>query len=180
MWMLEELGLPYEHVPALPRSEQAFAHNPLGKIPALVCEDGAVLTDSDAIMAFLGDRHGALTAPAGSVARARQDAMTMWLIDDMDALLWTAAKHSFVLPEEERLPQIKDGLKREFERSASVLSERLGAGFLMGDEISVPDILAVHCLNWAVAARFPRLDGKLSDYADRLRARPAFRRAAER
>ncbi len=173
MWMLEEMGFDYIQNPAAARSDEAKKFNPLGKIPALVDGDD-VLTDSMAIMTYLGDKHGQLTAPAGTPARARQDAMTFWLVDEFDAILWAAAKHSFILPEDQRVPEIKDALKAEFERSAKVLSERLTAPFLMGDQITIPDILAVHCINWSIGAGFPRVDDKLGNWAREMRARPAF------
>ncbi|MFG6565208.1 glutathione S-transferase family protein [Sulfitobacter sp. 1A13421] len=173
MWMLEELGQPYDLNPAAPRSDEARKFNPSGKIPALVDGD-EVLTDSVAIMTYLADKHGALTAPAGTPARARQDAMTFWLIDEFDAVLWAAAKHSFVFPEEARVPAIKDSLKAEFERAASTLSDRLEGPFLMGDQITLPDLLAVHCINWSIGAKFPRVDDKLNLWAKSLRERPAF------
>lgn len=173
MWMLEELGQPYALNPAAPRSEEARKYNPSGKIPALVDGD-EVLTDSLAIMTYLADKHGALTAPAGTPERARQDAMTFWLIDEFDAVLWAAAKHSFIFPEEARVPAIKDSLKAEFERAAKNLSDRLEGPFLMGDQITVPDLLAVHCINWSIGAKFPRVDDKLNLWAKSLRERPAF------
>lgn len=173
MWMLEELGQPYDLNPAAPRSDEARKYNPSGKIPALVDGD-EVLTDSVAIMTYLADKHGALTAPAGTPARARQDAMTFWLIDEFDAVLWAAAKHSFVFPEEARVPAIKDSLKAEFERAAKTLSDRLEGPFLMGDQITLPDLLAVHCINWSIGAKFPRVDDKLNLWAKSLRERPAF------
>lgn len=177
LWTLQEIGAPYEQVHADPRSEDAMKYNPLGKIPALVDGD-AVLTDSVAIMTYLADKHDKLTAPAGTVARARQDAMTFWLIDELDAILWSAAKHSFALPADIRVPAVKDALKFEFERAAQTLSERLDGPFLMGDDITLPDILACHCLNWAIGAKFPRTDDKLFTYAKTLRDRPAFQAAA--
>ncbi|AYE84979.1 MAG: glutathione S-transferase [Sulfitobacter sp.] len=173
MWMLEELGQPYALNPAAPRSEEARKYNPSGKIPALVDGD-EVLTDSLAIMTYLADKHGALTAPAGTPERARQDALTFWLIDEFDAILWAAAKHSFIFPEEARVPAIKDSLKAEFERAAKNLSDRLEGPFLMGDQITVPDLLAVHCINWSIGAKFPRVDDKLNLWAKSLRERPAF------
>ena len=173
MWMLEELGQPYTLNPAAPRSEEARKYNPSGKIPALVDGD-EVLTDSIAIMTYLADKHGALTAHAGTPERARQDALTFWLIDEFDAILWAAAKHSFIFPEEARVPAIKDSLKAEFERAAKNLSDRLEGPFLMGDQITVPDLLAVHCINWSIGAKFPRVDDKLNLWAKSLRERPAF------
>ena len=179
LWMLEELGEPYEHIPAPPRSEAARRHNPLGKVPALI--DGTdTLTDSMAILTYLADKHGKLTAPAGTIARARQDAMTFWLIDEFDAILWAAAKHSFIFPEEQRLPAVKDALKEEFSASAAILSRRLDGPFLIGDDITIADILACHCLNWAIGAKFPRVDEKLFAYGQNLRQRPAYQAAFSR
>ena len=179
LWMLEELGEPYEHIPAPPRSEEAVRYNPSGKVPALLDGD-AVLTDSMAIVTYLADKHSRLTAPAGTVARARQDALTFWLIDEMDAVLWAAAKHSFVLPEDLRMPAVKESLKAEFSASAKKLSAMLDGPFLMGDSLSIPDILACHCINWSVGAKFPRVDDRLFAYAKNLRERPAYQAAASR
>ena len=179
MWMLEELGEDYIQIDAGPRSDEAKKYNALGKIPALLDGD-EVLTDSVAIMTYLGDKHGRLTAPAGTPARARQDAMTFWLIDEMDAILWAYAKNSFVLPEEQRLPAVKDNLKSEFARSATVLAERIEGPFLMGDEMTHADILATHCINWSIGAGFPRVDDKLGEWAKTMRARPAFKAAQEK
>lgn len=179
MWMLEELGQPYDHIDAAPRSDAARKYNPSGKVPALM--DGAeVLTDSMAIVTYLADKHGMLTAPAGTIARARQDAMTFWLVDEFDAILWAAAKHSFVLPQEQRLPAVKETLKSEFSASADQLAAKLDGPFLMGDHITIPDILACHCLNWAVGAGFPRVDERLFAYGKNLRQRPTFQAAAAR
>lgn len=179
MWMLEELGEEYEHIGAGPRTPEALKYNPSGKIPALLDGD-AVLTDSVAIMTYLGDKHGKLTAPAGTIARAQQDAMTFWLIDEFDAILWAAAKHSFVFPEEQRMPEIKDSLKGEFARAADLLSERLEGPFLMGDRMTHADILAVQCINWSIGAGFPRVSDKLGQWAATMRQRDAFKAAQAR
>lgn len=180
LWMLEELGAAYDHVPAAPRSEEALRHSPSGKIPALVVGEQAI-TDSVAIMAFLADRHGALTFPAGTLERARQDGFTNLINDELDAVLWTAARHSFILPQEMRLPQIKDSLRWEFGQSVARLGEVLGAGpFLMGETVTVPDLLLAHCIRWAGSANFPVEDARILAHRDRMMARPAFARAAAR
>lgn len=174
MWMLEEIGESYTQVDAGPASPIAKEYNPLGKIPALVDGD-EVLTDSVAIMTYLGDKHGALTAPAGTAARARQDAMTFWLIDEFDAILWAAAKHSFALPKDLRVPEIKDSLKAEFSRAADLLAQRLEGPFLMGDEMSHADILACHCIDWSIGAKFPRVNDKVNTWAKSMRERAAYK-----
>jgi glutathione S-transferase len=177
LWMLEELGQPYDRVLAPPRSDDVTALNPGGKIPVLV-DDGAPITDSTAIIQYLADKHGALTYPAGTLDRARQDSLTQFLLDEFDAALWMAARHSFILPEELRHSAITDSLKWEFERSQKVLADRMGAGpFLMGEVMTVPDIICAHCGFWAKGAKFPISQPGYSAYLDRMRARPAYQRA---
>jgi glutathione S-transferase len=180
LWMLEELGATYEHVPAPPRSEGVTAFNPAGKVPVLV-EDGTPITDSTAIIQYLADKHGKLTHPAGTLDRARQDSLTQFLLDEFDAALWMAARHSFVLPEALRHAAIKNTLRWEFERSQKTLVHRMSEGpFLMGETMTVPDIILTHCGTWALAAKFPIVEHRLTDYLDRMRQRPAYRRAMAR
>ena len=175
LWMLEELGATYEHVPAPPRSEGVTAFNPAGKVPVLV-EDGTPITDSTAIIQYLADKHGALTFPTGTIERAQQDSLTQFLLDEFDAALWVAARHTFVLPEELRHAAIKDSLRWEFARSQKALARRMGEGpFLMGAAMTVPDIILTHCGNWAEGAKFPVDEPALINYLTRMRARPAFK-----
>jgi glutathione S-transferase len=180
IWLLEELGVAFEHIAAPPRSEGVVSVNPAGKVPVLI-EDGVPITDSTAIVQYLADKHGQFTYPAGTLDRARQDSLTQFLLDEFDAALWMAARHSFVLPEELRQSGIKDSLKWEFERSQKTLVARMGKGpFLMGAQMTVPDIILTHCLSWAMTAQFPLMQERLNSYANAMRARPAFQRAMAR
>jgi glutathione S-transferase len=130
-------------------------------------------------MTFLGDRHGKLTHAAGTIHRARQDSLTQAIVDEFDAALWAAARHSFVLPEDKRVPAVKDSLRWEFERSQEQFVPRMAEDgpFLMGEEMTIPDILLAHCMGWAVAAKFPVTE-PLKEHARRMRDRPAFARAS--
>jgi len=177
LWALEELGVEYDHKPFAVRSPEALEHSPTGKLPALICE-GEVITDSAAIITFLADRHGGLTFPAGSVRRAQQDALLHRVIDEIDAVLWTAARHSFILPEAERVPAVKDSLKLEFTRSLDRLMEQIDGPYLMGDTMTIPDIILAHCGGWAYNAKFPLENEAFKTYTNRLRERDAFKRAA--
>ncbi|AUQ60143.1 glutathione S-transferase family protein [Phaeobacter inhibens] len=177
LWALEELGQPYELNPALPQSEDVVALNASGKVP--VFKDGEdVITDSTAIITYLADKHGKLTASAGTLARAKQDAMTNRLLDELDAVLWTGARHSFILPEDKRVPEVKDSLKWEFSRNLAQLEPCMTGPFLMGEEFTIPDIICTHCLNWAYSAKFPIESDVLLAYSKRMRARPAFQAVA--
>jgi len=177
VWMLEELEQPYELIPANPRSSDIVTHNPDGKIPALISE-GTTLIDSVAIIQFLADRHEAFTYPAGTLERAKQDSLTQFCVDEIEGALWTAAKNTFIHPEEKRVPAIKETCRYEFAMAMERLERRLGDGpYVMGDIMTVPDILIGHCAGWARVAKFDLPDGSVRDYFKRLISRPAFQRA---
>jgi glutathione S-transferase len=174
LWMLEELGQPYEHKPMSPQSPDILAINPEGKVPALGI-DGEVFTDSIAIVQYLADTHGRLTAPAGTLARLRQDAMTQFCVDEIEGALWTAGKHRFALPEPLRVPEVKETARAEFEMGMQRLARRLGdAEFVTDQGFTVPDLLLGHCAGWAVSAKFTLPGGNVGAYFDRLRSRPAL------
>jgi len=177
LWLLHEMGLDFEHIQEPPQSPKVRALNPSGKIPVLLV-DGITLTDSTAILTYLADKHGQFTFAAGTTDRAIQDSFTQVILDDLDALLWTASRHSFILPEEMRLPAIKDSLKWEFTRNLDRLGARLGQGpFLMGDTMTVPDIILAHCIGWAGGAKFPVQNPAISAHNTMMRGRPAFKAA---
>ena len=177
LWLLEEMGEPYTLIPAKPHSPEALACNPSGKVPALRV-DGQVITDSTAIMTYLADKHGKLTSPAGTLDRARQDAATHQIIDELDAVLWTATRHKIIHPETRRVPAVIDSLKWEYERNIAHIADRFVGPFVMGDEMTIADIILTNCLNWAFAAKFPAAPEKLTAYAKAMRSRDAYRRAA--
>lgn len=176
IWMLEEIGQPYDLNQAYPRSDDVLALNPSGKVPVFMDGDDLV-TDSTAIITYLGDRHAALTFPAGTIKRAQQDALTHAILDDLDAVLWTAARHSFSLPEDRRVPEVKASLKWEFACNLDLMADRLQGPFLMGDQMTIADIVLTHCLNWAYGAKFPMENNKMLAYGKSMRARDAYRRA---
>lgn len=179
LWALEEMELEYELLPVLPRSDEIMAVNPAGKVPALLV-DGEVLLDSVAIIQYLADKHSKLTYPAGSIERARQDGYTQFINDEMDGCLWTAARNTFILPEDRRIPQIKTALRWEFGRSMDVLAQRLGdRQWLMGDTFTIADIVAAHCGTWARGANFEISQPTINAYIDRAIARPAWKRATD-
>ena len=181
MWMLEELCETYDLRPVMPQSQDVRTLSPLGKIPILTDGD-RILTDSIAICQFLADKHGALTASAGTYARARQDAMTHFIVSELDAVLWAATKHSLLLPEGLRLPDMKRVCIAEFETALDHLATVLDARpYMMGEAFTVPDLIAGHCFEWATLAGFPQpKSGYVADFIARLRARPAFGRATDR
>ena len=175
LWMLEEIGECYEHISAKPGSSEIIKFNGSGKVPVLL--DGKdVLTDSSAIVSYLGDKHKKLSFHSGSIERAYQDSMVFRIIDEVDMILWLAARHSFILPEERRVNAIKPSLKWEFERNIDRIMSEKESKFLMGDEFMLPDIILAHCGSWARSAKFPLENRRFNDYINLCYDRPAVRR----
>ena len=179
IWMLEEIEIEYEHFSLKPGSQEVKNLNRSGKVPVLM--DGEeILSDSSAIISYLGDKHEQLCFPRGSIERARQDAMVFRIIDEVDMILWLAARHSFILPEERRVNAIKPSLKWEFERNIDRIMSGKKSKFLMGDEFMLPDIILAHCGSWARSAKFPSENKLFNDYINMCYERPSVRKLTKR
>ncbi|KZL29419.1 glutathione S-transferase family protein [Pseudovibrio sp. Ad37] len=180
LWLLEELNLPYEVVPSKPHQEDVYAVNPSGKIPALIV-DGETIYDSTAICTYLADKHSSLSFPSGTLDRARQDSFTNFALDEMDSILWMAAKHSFIHPEDQRVPDIKPACRFEWNKSMKLLEKRLGENtWVTGETFTIADIIIGHCAVWAKISKFEWPEGPVSEYFSRALSRPALAKANEK
>jgi glutathione S-transferase len=176
VWMLEELGQPYTLDGKRPHDAVVTALNPSGKVPVLIDGDAAI-SDSVAICQYLADKHGQMTFKAGSIDRAQQDSFTQFAVDEVEGPLWVAAKHTFVLPAEYRVEEVKRACRFDFDRAMATFSKRLGSKtYVTGDMFMVPDLILGNCLNWAAGIKWRLPDGNVSAYLDRIRARPAFQK----
>lgn len=179
LWALEELGQAYDIVPAGPQSKEVLQFNPSGKVPVLLDGDDAII-DSVAIAQYLADKHGDITYPAGTIKRAQQDSFTQFACDDIDGILWTMAKNTFVLPEDVRAPDVRKACEYDFALSMASLEKRLGDNdYVMGERFTIPDLLICHCADWAQRAKFPIPEGRLTSYIERIRNRPAYKRSTD-
>ena len=172
LWMLEEIEIKYENIQLKPGSREIKKINKSGKVPVLL--DGEeILTDSSAIISYLGDKHKKLCFPRGSIDRARQDAMVFRIIDEVDMMLWGAARHSFILPEDMRVNAIKPSLKWEFQKNIDRIMDEKEGKFLMGNKFMLPDIILAHCGRWARSAKFPLENENFNRYVKLCFDRPA-------
>ena len=92
-----------------------------------------------------------------------------------------AAKHTFALPEELRVPDVKRTCKFDFDRAMKALSVRLGnRTYVMGDQFTIPDLMLGYLANWAKNTGWELPAGNVADYVSRIHARPAFIKTLER
>lgn len=186
-WALEEAGAAYEYVKidlykGGGRSPEYLRVNPAGKVPALV-EDGFVLTESAAIVTYVGDRfpESKLTPPAGSRERGHYDQWCYFAMAELDGALWTMAKHRFALPADWRVPAVIDTAAKEFGVAFKLLEAGLGGQpFILGENFTGADILIALCLSWAGKAEVLPESVAVHDYMERCLSRPALARARER
>jgi glutathione S-transferase len=176
-WTLLELGLDFESKQGreLIGSEELRKVHPQGKLPAAVI-DGRPLFESVAICNHLADSvpEKGLIPAAGTWDRALHDQWTSFALTELEAWLWSNAKHQFFYPEEMRVPGVVDANKREVRAALEVLEAELAQrDHLVGDAFSLTDILVSYTVNWARRARqlgdFP----SLQRYLERLWERPA-------
>jgi glutathione S-transferase len=186
LWAAEHAGVDCEYVPVdlfrgEGRSPAFLALNPGGKVPVLM--DGALtLTESFAIVTYLGEKFPKSgLVPATLAQRAEYWRWCSFVVTELEQPLWTIARHRFILPRADRLPQIEPLEIANFSAAAKLLAERLaGREHVLDDGFSGADILAAHTLAWARSARVPLASPALESYLDRLNSDPALIRARDR
>jgi glutathione S-transferase len=180
-WELEELGVAYEPTP-LSREECSGAEHrerhPLGRVPALTLDDGATLFESTAIVLAVADLYpeAGLIGPLGSPLRVQ---VYEWSIMAMTELEAAAVNARFVSDVSD---EYRAGQRRRFGAAASSLDGPLSEHeFLLGDALTAADIVVGGVLAVAEhAGVLAAAPNRVGAYFERLRARPAYARAAER
>jgi glutathione S-transferase len=118
--------------------------NPKGYVPALVLDDGQVITEVGVICQYLGDQkpESGLVARLGSIERYHQ----------MEALNFTATeihKQIGALFNPKMTPEMKEVQMGTIERRFNSLEKMLdGKQYIMGDKFSATDAYLFTVLNW--------------------------------
>jgi len=181
VWMLEELGQPYEIVKAKQHTETMRRYNPTGKMPALADGD-IVVTDSAAICGYLAEKHRdkGMGANPGLAGRAEMDSWMHFAQSEFEAPLWNKLKHRFMLADELKA-EVGPWTAHEFAREVGALEAKLGdRTYALGERFSAVDVILGHCGQWARGGKFEVRSDKVAAYFDRVLSRPALARAKER
>jgi glutathione S-transferase len=109
LWLLEELGLPYELVKvAFKPPRYSFEQDtPTGKFPSME-DGGVVLFESGAILEYLIEKYGKgrLAPPAGSPDRGLYLQWVHFAEATAFPPIADLAQHTMFLPEAQRIPQV--------------------------------------------------------------------------
>jgi glutathione S-transferase len=147
--------------------------NPLGLVPALRADDGAVLLENAAILQFIADRYlAAGLAPRDGMPRAQLQQWLSFIGTELHKALFSPLFDK-ALAETTKAKTLETGSKR-----LAYLDRHLtGREFLL-DSFSVADAYLFTVLNWNIATPvdlkpWPSVDS----YYNRLKTRPTIARA---
>jgi len=180
LWMLGELGIPYEHKDYLPRSaetktSQFLAMNPNARVP-VIDDDGFVLYESMAINIYLAKKHGKL-CPTDLKQEALVLQWSLWETDRLDRQIVNYVNHTSVLPEAERKADVAAAAWAEVVPAFDVLEGVLGKSqWLAGPEFSLADLNVASALYRALSVDLGKWP-KLQDWLNRCWERPAAKHA---
>lgn len=180
--VLEEIGRPYDtETVDLAKKVTAsgadfWAINPKGYVPALLLDDGDLLTEGPAILQYLADQAPELQLAPANGSKARYQ-LQSWL-----AFIGTEVHKNFSPFFNPAAPtEMKDLARANLQRRLSYVNDQLaGRDFLMGSAFSVADAYLFTVVGWA---KFIQLDlsawPNLTAFQARVAARPAVLRALQ-
>ena len=186
LWLLEQLGVEYKHenvVPGEETSKQWFRDlNPNGKIPAF--KDGdVVIFESAAICCYLARKFSEKgLIPQSITELALFDQWMFFVMSELEQPLWTIGKHKFALPKEHRVEGIKKTALYEWAKAVSVLEVGLENKnkYILGDRLSVCDIMIVQTLQWARNFKVDIDSERVNSYRKRVTALDSFQRTVKK
>lgn len=182
LWMLEELGLPYENVKigttGDTRTPEFLRINPNGHVPVLQ-EDGLILWESLAINLYLARKYDKGLWPKTVEDEGRAFQWSLWAMTELEEPIITALRNRVLLPEGQRDAQKANDAAQRFVGPLRVLDGALaGKTYLLGDAFTVADLNVASVLMLAPLASLD-LSGAANAQAwlGRCTSRPALGRA---
>jgi glutathione S-transferase len=200
LWLLEELGVPYE-IKRYERDPKTMlappelrAVHPLGKSP-VITDDGQTLAESGAIIEYLVDKYGQgrFAPAAGTPERQRYtywmhyaegSAMPPLLLKLVALRIASAPMPFFAKPIARKIASTLQSsfIDPQLKLHLGYINQELGAtGWFVGNDFTAADVQMSFPLEAATARG--GMEGQIPavvDFLKRIHARPAYQRALER
>jgi glutathione S-transferase len=154
-----------------------YAINPKGYVPALMLDDGQILTEGGAIVQYLADLkpEAGLAPPPGTLERARMNEQLIFIAAELHK-----AYGPLFLPgaSEDSKAAARENVTRRLDYVERQLSD--GKPYLLGQQLTVADIYMFVVAGWAEqmeigSGRWP----KLSAFLERIGSREAVKAALQ-
>ena len=198
LWLLEELGVPYELIKYERDPETSLAPpelqaiHPLGKSP-VVTDDKDTIAESGAIIEYLVDQYGdgKLVPSRGSqdylrcryyMHYAEGSLMPLLLLKLIFGRVKTAKVPFFIKPITKKIANQVEGtfVDPNLARHVKFLDGELAkTKWFAGNDLTMADIQMIYPME-ALATRYPDVPASIKDWVERAQSRPAFKRAEER
>ena len=145
VWMLKELGVPYEHI------ETSFLDgsthrpdylevNPNGRVPA-IDDDGLLMCESMAINLYLARKHRSALSPDGLVEEGLATQWSFWVVTEIEKPLLLCAANRFFFAEAARNGDEAAMALARLARPFKVLDAHLAdRAHLLGERFTVADL----------------------------------------
>lgn len=178
LWMLEELGQPYD-VKLMKLSEgdnmkpDFLRLNPMGKVPALKHDD-TVITEGAAICTYLADEfpEARLNVPIGT---PRRGVYLKWMFFGPSCIEPAVIDRAAPRKEEARRGMLGYG---DFDTVMNVVARAVENGpWIMGQQFTAADVIIGANIRWGMMFKMIPERKEFTDYAARIASRPAAQRA---
>ena len=179
VWMLEELGQPFElklvDIRAGAQHQAEYRRiNPMGKVPALA--DGDTLVwESGAICTYLADRYPAASLAPGINDARRGDYLKWMFFASSDIEPAFAVKGATLA-----LPSFSLGWGDEQRVLDAMVTCLTPSPFVLGERFSAADIIMGSIVQYGTMVKMMPEKPEFTRYMQALAARPAFQRAMAR
>ncbi len=181
----EEKGVAYEHVSAMPHSDEVKAINPQGQIPVMR-HDGLVLAESQAIAKYIDSAFdGPPLVPTDPKAAAPVNQWVAATAVGVDQLFMRnyVVEYAFHKDDDGNVVRTKiDRALKRFPRMIGMLEDAVAPGYLGSTTFSMADCFLVPILN--ALQLFPEGEecvgnsGAIKDYFGRVAERASFKDTA--
>ncbi len=185
MWMLEEMGHPYELVetsahPDELRTAEYLRLNPNARMPTLVDGD-LVVSESLAINLYLANKYEGPMHTGSPEVLARATQWSIWAVLELEPLARDLLDHRLNLVERAREASIAERNELLLQRPLGVLNKVLESQeCLLGDEFTVADLNVAAVLAWAKRAEMDfSFVREVNRWMEVCFARPAYLRLRE-
>ena len=186
IWLLEELGVPYElsvmeFKPEVLKSPEHLARHPLGQLP-VVEVDGVRFFESGAHVQYLLERHGEgrLQPPLATPERALYLQWFHFGEASLAVHVSSIVRQRFGRPPEQMVPAALEEYRASLMAAAAVVDNALeGKPYICGAQFSAADIMLSYGLIMARIIRELPTDRfqNISAYLERLKQRPSYAKA---
>ena len=185
IWLAEESGLPYEHIPLTFGVENAqckeswyLALNPNGRLPT-IDDDGFIMWESTAINLYLAEKYKSSLFPLTFEGKGRLLQWAFFIANDVEPPLITVLRNRVVFPPERRNPMLADEGESTLRSKFAILEQQLvKTPYFGGERWDMSDFM-VACVLYILTRltlnmnEYPHLDAWLKTSIER----PAARRA---